>query len=79
MTRFVKSFQHLLADLHQFDILQSGAAVGGVVPCPSWVKHSREVRRAARSLHPNEPTSSARPARHVRKVPTRETLTGSEL
>jgi hypothetical protein len=39
--RFVKSFQYLLTDLHQFDILQSGSAVDGVAPCPSWVKLRR--------------------------------------
>jgi hypothetical protein len=52
MTGFVKSFQYLLTDLHQFDILQSGSAVGGVVPCPSWVHQRTSGDVRGRSVHP---------------------------
>ena len=44
--RFVKSFQYLLTDLHQSDILQSGSAVGGVVPCPSGGQTEKNSLRA---------------------------------
>ena len=49
MTGLLKSFQYIVTDLDQFDVLQSGSAVGGVVPCPSWVI-SGHCRRTSECL-----------------------------
>src|SRR5258705_1239182 len=74
--RFVKSFQCLLTDLHQFDILQSGSAVGGVVPCPSWGQTEKNSLRA--NVFRVTPESGlARCSRHVSKVPAPDSCTAA--
>jgi hypothetical protein len=74
--RFVKSFQYLLTDLHQFDILQSGSAVGGVVPCPIWVKSGKSQCEQMFSALPPRADVAQR-SRHVRFVPQADSCTAT--
>src|SRR5712664_1572830 len=70
--RFVKSFQYLLTDLHQFDILQSGSA------CPRCAATSASAApsatacswpRASRSTPPTPPPKAPHRADPLRRPP----------